>query len=95
MNLSECYKILELPASATDEEIKKSFKVLAHKYHPDKNRNKIEWANNAMSNLNMAYTTLMQLRFRDDKKVKFTQPEKPTKVNKTSQTKTKKNHASK
>lgn len=65
MNLSECYQILNLPATATDEEIKKSFKILAHKYHPDKNRQRIEWANNAMADLNTAYTTLMKLRFRE------------------------------
>ncbi len=68
MNLSECYKILQLPVTATDEEIKKSFKLLAHKYHPDKNQNRVEWANNAMSGLNLAYTTLMQLRFRENKR---------------------------
>lgn len=65
MNLSECYQILNLPSTASDEDIKKSFKVLAHKYHPDKNQQRIEWANNAMANLNAAYTTLMKLRFRE------------------------------
>ncbi|MBN2041839.1 MAG: J domain-containing protein [Spirochaetes bacterium] len=65
MNPAECYQILNLPATATDEEIKKSFKILAHKYHPDKNRQNIEWANNAMADLNTAYTTLMKLRFRE------------------------------
>ncbi len=68
MNLSDCYNILQLRDSATDEEIKKSFKLLAHKYHPDKNPQRVEWANEAMSNLNKAYTTLMQLRFQQEKK---------------------------
>jgi curved DNA-binding protein CbpA len=60
--------MLQLRETATDEEIKKSFKMLAHKYHPDKNPQRIEWANEAMSNLNKAYTTLMQFRFREVKK---------------------------
>lgn len=32
------YKILGLKRGATEEEIKKSFKKLSLKYHPDKNR---------------------------------------------------------
>ncbi|MBN2403031.1 MAG: J domain-containing protein [Spirochaetes bacterium] len=68
MNLSDCYRIMGIRESATDDEIKKSFKMLAHKYHPDKNPQRIEWANNAMSALNTAYTTLMQLRFQEEKK---------------------------
>ena len=57
-----------LKQTATDDEIKKSFKMLAHKYHPDKNPQRVEWANEAMSMLNTAYTTLMQLRFQQEKK---------------------------
>ena len=68
MNLSDCYNIIKVPASASDEEIKKSFKMLAHKYHPDKNPQRVEWATEAMSTLNTAYTTLMQLRFQEEKK---------------------------
>ncbi len=68
MNLYDCYNILGVSVNASDDEIKKSFKILAHKYHPDKNPQRVEWANNAMSSLNLAYTTLMQLRFKENRK---------------------------
>jgi len=35
--MKEYYKILQVDEKATQDEIKKSFKKLAHKYHPDKN----------------------------------------------------------
>jgi curved DNA-binding protein CbpA len=79
MNISDCYKMLQLRETATDEEIKKSFKLLAHKYHPDKNPHRIEWANEAMSNLNKAYTTLVQFRFREVKKEVRTESTGPVK----------------
>jgi len=34
------YKVLNLTSSATPEEIKKSYKELAKKYHPDVNKGK-------------------------------------------------------
>lgn len=63
MNLAECYRILEIRESSTDEEITRSYKRLAHLYHPDKNRDRIEWATRAMANLNIAYTTVTGHRF--------------------------------
>ena len=34
------YKILEIDRNATEQQIKKSYKALALRYHPDRNRNK-------------------------------------------------------
>lgn len=63
MDINACYKLLEVTPASSDEEIKKSFKTLAHKYHPDKNRDNPEWANKTMAALNKAYTAVMQHRF--------------------------------
>lgn len=37
MQLKDYYTTLGIPASASLEQVKKSFRVLAHRYHPDKN----------------------------------------------------------
>lgn len=75
MNLDTSYKILGIDKTATNEEIVKSFKNLAMKYHPDRNRDRIEWANEQMSALNSAYSFLMSFRFSSD----YTEPEEDVK----------------
>lgn len=39
MQLKDYYSILELPPSASGDEVKKAFRRLAHEYHPDKKNN--------------------------------------------------------
>lgn len=50
------YKILELSEDATEEQIKKSFRKLAMKYHPD--RNKTKEAEEKFKEINEAYSVL-------------------------------------
>jgi hypothetical protein len=66
MEIGQCYKILNVNDTARNEEISSAYKKLAIKYHPDKNRDKIQWANKAMTELNLAYSTLMSHRFRNE-----------------------------
>ena len=49
--------------SSSDEDIARSYKSMAMKYHPDKNPQRREWANEQMTVLNTAYSTLMSYRF--------------------------------
>lgn len=51
------YEVLEISKNATDEEIKKSYKKLAKKYHPDLNPNNAE-AEAKFKELNEAYSVL-------------------------------------
>ncbi|PKL41241.1 MAG: hypothetical protein CVV44_01000 [Spirochaetae bacterium HGW-Spirochaetae-1] len=63
MNIQSCYKLLDVPENASNEAVAASFKKLAHKYHPDKNRERTEWANEVMTKLNLAYSAIMSHRF--------------------------------
>jgi curved DNA-binding protein CbpA len=63
MEIELCYRILQIGKASSDEEISRSFKAMAMKYHPDKNPERREWANEQMTVLNTAYSTLMSYRF--------------------------------
>ena len=56
------YAILEIEKTATKEEIKKAYRKLAMKYHPDRNKGDKE-AEQKFKEVNEAYQTLS-----DDKK---------------------------
>jgi|GEM_PF-4785526 len=56
MNRRECYEVLELPFGADKDEIKKAYRKLAMKWHPD--RNKSPEAPEKMSKINRAWEIL-------------------------------------
>ena len=51
------YKILEVPKTASEDEIKKAFKKKAMKYHPDRNENDPK-AEEKFKDVNEAYAVL-------------------------------------
>lgn len=58
MDFSEFYKELDLPNNASDEEVKKAYKKLAIKYHPDKNPDNKEEAEAKFKKISEAYQAL-------------------------------------
>lgn len=52
------YKILEIPKNADESQIKKAFKKLSLKYHPDRNRGNEEAAKQKFVKIAQAYETL-------------------------------------
>ena len=58
MNQLNFYDILEIPNNASPTEIKKSYRKLSMKYHPDKNSSSD--TTQQMSNINCAYQTLSE-----------------------------------
>lgn len=56
MNRSEAFKILEIDEASSEKEIKKAYRKMSSKYHPDKNKD--ENATSKMSDINAAYDLL-------------------------------------
>lgn len=52
------YEILEVKKTASEEEIKKKYKIMAKKWHPDKNLDKKEEAEKMFKTISEAYTVL-------------------------------------
>jgi len=57
MQGKDYYRILEVPRTATQEEIKKSYRKLAMKYHPDRNKGD-KTAESKFKEINEAYAVL-------------------------------------
>lgn len=64
--MTEFYKVLEISRTATEAEIKKSYKKLALRWHPDKNPENLDEANRKFREISEAYEVLI-----DDKKRKI------------------------
>ena len=52
------YNILDVPRTATDDDIKKAYRKLAMQFHPDKNPGREKWANEKFKEINEAYGVL-------------------------------------
>jgi curved DNA-binding protein len=52
------YQVLGVPKDATEAQIKKAYRKLAMKYHPDRNPGKEQWANDKFKEINEAFSVL-------------------------------------
>ena len=59
--MQDPYRVLGISPEATDEEVKKAYRALAKKYHPDVNNGSAD-AEAHMKQINDAYTTIMKMR---------------------------------
>ena len=62
--MSDPYKVLGIDSTATDEEVKKAYRELARKYHPDNyvNTPLSDLAEEKMKDVNEAYDTIQKMR---------------------------------
>lgn len=59
--MQDPYRVLGISPQATDDEVKKAYRALAKKYHPDVNNGSSE-AETRMKEVNEAYSTVMKWR---------------------------------
>jgi molecular chaperone DnaJ len=59
--MQDPYSVLGVSPSATEDEIKKAYRALAKKYHPDVNQGSAE-AEQRMKEVNEAYSAVMKMR---------------------------------
>ena len=59
--MQDPYRVLGVPSSASEDEIKKAYRELAKKYHPDVNNGSAA-AEARMKEINEAYATIMKMR---------------------------------
>ena len=62
--MKDPYKVLGVSSNATDEEIKKAYRELVRRYHPDKYRDSdlADLANEKMKEINAAYEEIQKMR---------------------------------
>lgn len=62
--MTDPYKVLGVSPDASDEEIKKAYRALARKYHPDKYRDSdlADLASEKMKEVNAAYEQIQEMR---------------------------------
>ena len=56
--VKDYYQILGVPGDASDQDMKKAYRNLAMKYHPDRNLGNEKWANEKFKEINEAYGVL-------------------------------------
>ena len=62
--MTDPYEVLNIPSTATDEEVKKAYRDLARKYHPDNYHDNplADLAQEKMKEINAAYDAIQRER---------------------------------
>ncbi len=62
--MKDYYKVLGVDKKATQKEIKKAYRKMAMKWHPDKNRGNIKIAEGKFKDISEAYQVLSDVKKR-------------------------------